>query len=263
MLAGQAAEGGGVRARAGRRLGVNEGQDLGRGGLERFLDHGRIHRLAPFELEFNDLGAGPVGHVGHAAAEGAVDGDDGAVARLQQVHDRRFHAGGAGRGQRDAGVVGGVEQPGQRALDLFHQILELRVQVADGRAGERGQHAGADVGGAGPHQDAPRRLEALHDWSPSLLVAGTLRGSGRRCQPRETQQVSSQLERSERPGPIRAAVEASWRSRRPIFGHPVFMGPGVRPLTETGMTLERWRQPRMRASILSRRAASTPRTSAR
>lgn len=180
-----AAKGGGVAARAGRGLGVDEGEDLGRGGLEGFLHGGRIDRLAPLELDLHHLGAGAVGHVGHAAAEGAVDGDDGAVARLQQVHDRRFHAGGAGRGQRDAGMVRRIEQPGQRALDLFHQLLELRVQVADGRTGQGRQYAGADVGGAGPHQDAPRRLEALHDWSPSLLVAGTLRGSGRRCQPRD------------------------------------------------------------------------------
>ena len=44
----------------------------------------------------------------------------------------------------------------------LHQVLELRVQVADGRARQGLEHPRADVGRAGAHEDAPWRLETLH-----------------------------------------------------------------------------------------------------
>jgi len=58
-------------------------------------------------------------------------------------------------------MVGSVEQPLQGGLDLLHQPLERRVQVADRGPGQGGQHAGADIGGARPHQHPAGRFEAL------------------------------------------------------------------------------------------------------
>jgi len=96
---------------------MDEGQNLDRsGGLQGLFHHRRINRVTPFELDLGDLGAGPVGHVGHAAAKGAVDGDHRPVAGLQQVHDGGFHTGRSGGRQGDAGMVRGIEQPGQAPL---------------------------------------------------------------------------------------------------------------------------------------------------
>jgi len=173
VLASDPAQGRGVAARAGGGLGVDEGQHLGRGPLQRLLDPARIDRLAPLVLDGDHLGAGAAGHVGHPAAEHPVDGDHGPVAGLEEVHDRRLHPGGARRGQRDAGVIGGAHQPLQGGLDVLHQRLELGVEVADGRAGESGEHAGRHVGGTRSHQNPARRLETLHQ--PSSTASAALR----------------------------------------------------------------------------------------
>jgi hypothetical protein len=162
VAAGGGAEGRGVAARAGGGLGMDEGQDFGRTLGEDGLHLGRIDRHAPGVLDDDHLGPGAAGHVGEAAAEGAVRRDDRAVAGLEQVHHRRLHARRARRGQRDAGVARRVHQPGEAGLDLLHQVLEGRIEVADGRSRKRGEHARADVGGAGAQENPPGRLEAVH-----------------------------------------------------------------------------------------------------
>ena len=53
--------------------------------------------------------AGALGDVGHARAEDAVHADDHLVARLEQVHEARFHAGAAGARDREGERVLGRE----------------------------------------------------------------------------------------------------------------------------------------------------------
>ena len=55
---------------------------------------------------------------------------------------------GAGRGTQ--AWFGRLHHLRQGRLDLLHQPLERRVEVADGGAGERRQHPGRHVGGPGP-----------------------------------------------------------------------------------------------------------------
>ena len=111
VLAGRAAKRRRVAADAGRSLGVDERQDLGRRLGQCGFDAGRIHRLTPVVVDRDHRGACAPGHVGHPPPERAVHRHHTAVAGLQQVHHRGFHPGRAGGGQGHAGVVWRVEYP--------------------------------------------------------------------------------------------------------------------------------------------------------
>ena len=56
-----------------KAFGVDEGEHLGRRFGERRLDPGRVHGAAPLVLHRDHRRARAPGHVGHPAAEGAVD----------------------------------------------------------------------------------------------------------------------------------------------------------------------------------------------
>jgi hypothetical protein len=162
VQAGGVTIGGGVTAHAGGGFRMNKGQHLGLAPGQGCLDLGGVHRGSPSIFDCDHLGTGPAGHVDHAGAEHAIDADHRQVARLQQVHQGRFHACRARRRQGHADVIWGVEQPRERGLDLLHQTLKGRIQMADGRPRQGRQHPGADIGRARPHQDPAGRLKALH-----------------------------------------------------------------------------------------------------
>ena len=99
------------------------------------------------------------GHLGDALAKVAADADDGAVAGLEQVHDGRFHAAGAGAGGGEGDVVGGAEDAPHHRLALVHDAHEFGVEVAEDGEAHGGQHAGVGAAGAGAHERAAGRIE--------------------------------------------------------------------------------------------------------
>ena len=78
---------------------MDDGDELGGTGAQLALDRLGGDSGAPGGVHDGDLGARAGGHLGDAITEVAADANDGAVARLEEVHDRRFHATGAGAGR--------------------------------------------------------------------------------------------------------------------------------------------------------------------
>ena len=122
----------------------------------------RINRLAPLVLDAHHLRPSALSHVGHPSAEDPVDRHDGHISGLKDVHDARFHGAGPRTWQRQANMLRSVKQPRQADLDVFHQILKRRIQMADRwtRLGQK--NPGRDVGGAGAHENTGGRVETFH-----------------------------------------------------------------------------------------------------
>ena len=53
--------------------------------------------------------AEPPGRIRHAIAEHSVDADHNFVAVFEQIHQRGFHPGRTGTGNRESDLVGGAE----------------------------------------------------------------------------------------------------------------------------------------------------------
>ena len=87
---------------AGRGFGHHDADHLGLRLRQGRFQVVRRENLAPGAFDFRDLGAGALGDVDHPPAEHAVDADHHRVARLDQVDDRRLHAGRAGAADRPA-----------------------------------------------------------------------------------------------------------------------------------------------------------------
>ena len=132
---------------------MNEGQYLRvRVGVECFIHHIRINRCAPLEFHRYRFSATAYGVFHHAPAKNAVDGDHHLVTRLQQVHERAFHAGRARRGNRQRHEIFSLECLAQRFIQPVHEFDKGRVQVADRRLRHGSKHLGIDIGGPGAHQ---------------------------------------------------------------------------------------------------------------
>jgi len=79
-----------VVAHARGRLGVDDGDDLGR--RMRFDDRFGIERLAPRRLDSHYVGAIARRDIAHALTEHAVDAHHHNIAGFDNVHERGFHA---------------------------------------------------------------------------------------------------------------------------------------------------------------------------
>ena len=91
----------------------------------------------------------------HAFRKPAIRADDTFVAALQQVHDGRFNAAGAGRGNRIGDAILGLKHAAQHNLHVAHHFGEPGVHVTDERSREGAIDAGIHVGGA-RRQHQPR-----------------------------------------------------------------------------------------------------------
>ena len=135
---------------AGRGLGVDDRDDLGltAGGVDHAAPARRpgptaprpSRRSAPHRAATSD----------HARAEHAVDADEHLVARLDEVDERRLHAGraGAADGERDLFFVRNTA----RSLPCISSMMleEHGVEVAEERRRHGAQDAGRTVLGPGP-----------------------------------------------------------------------------------------------------------------
>ena len=162
-------------ADAGGGLGVDDGDELRRSGAQLPLDGFLGDGGAPGGGHDGDLGAGAGGHLGDAVAEVAADADDGAVARLEEVHDGRFHAAGAGAGRSEGDLVFGAEDLPHHLLAFVHDADELGVEVAEEGQAHGGQHAGIGAAGAGAHEDATGRIKGWNLAHGPMLTADPAR----------------------------------------------------------------------------------------
>ena len=99
-------------------------------------------QVSPRDLDLDELRPAAADDVGHAVASYARRHDDDGVARLDDVHERRLHAGGTRAGDRDREQVLRAEGGSELPLHLVHDDLgELRVEVAEQRRRHGAQHA--------------------------------------------------------------------------------------------------------------------------
>ena len=163
VVAGDGRQRLGVRERAGRGLGVDKRDDLGLGvAPERVFE--RLGWDGPPPLGVYDDGhpARALDHLAEAVAEHAVPAHDGCRSRPDEVDHARLHAGRARPRDRHRQPVLGEERVLQEPLRLVHEVHERRVEVAQRRPGERGEHVGVDRRRAGTHQRADGRGEGGH-----------------------------------------------------------------------------------------------------
>ena len=79
---------------SGRRFGMHQGDCLDASRApQRVLDLLRIEHLAPGGFNFDRNPSASLHNVRHAAAEHTVDADDHSVPRLNEIDERRLHAG--------------------------------------------------------------------------------------------------------------------------------------------------------------------------
>ena len=119
------------------------------------IDHPlRIDGLAPLLLDAHDLAPAARRDVAHALAEHAVDADDHDVARIDEVHERGFHARRPGTADRQRQFVLGAEHRAQAITRLVEQHEEVGVEVPEQRTGEGLSDFGIGIAGAGTHEHA-------------------------------------------------------------------------------------------------------------
>ena len=145
-------------AHAGRRFGVDHGDQVVFP-LRQPVAHGLgNHGRAPREFQRIDLGPQPSRHIGHPLSKHPVAQNQDAVAALEQIHKTGFHArrAGAADGQRQR--IAGPHDLTQQRLDVFHDRQETRIQMADRRPRQRLVHLGRHARRAGPHQQHVRQF---------------------------------------------------------------------------------------------------------
>ena len=162
MAMGQGNQGLGVGQGARGSLGLDEGHHLGvRVGLQGIFQLLRVHRLTPGILHHDRHAPAALHVLDHAAAEDAVATDDDLVAGLHQIHEAGLHAHRAGAGNRESQRVLGLERITQQYFQFIHHAGERRIEMADHRLTQGGQHPRVHVGGPRPHQDTAGSMEGL------------------------------------------------------------------------------------------------------
>ena len=71
--------------------------------------------------------------VAHARSENAIHTDDHFVARFDEIHKTKFHAGAASAADREGHFVFREEDMAQHRFDLLHHFDKGRIQMADQR----------------------------------------------------------------------------------------------------------------------------------
>jgi hypothetical protein len=112
---------------------VNERHQFGPVGLDRVDEAFGRNDLSHRCLDPDRLAAGALHDRRHPLAEDALDRDDRAVARLEQVDQAGLHARAAGAGERERQRVRGAKQAPEHLLDLVEQRQERGIQVPDDR----------------------------------------------------------------------------------------------------------------------------------
>ena len=131
---------------SGRRLGVHDGDEPAVGpGTLRGEERLGVDRTAPRGLDARQLRPGPAGDLAHPLAEHTVHPDDHVVAGLEEVHEARFHARGAGAAHRQGECVLGAEDRAQPRRRLVEQREEVGIEVPEQRPRERGGDLGVGV----------------------------------------------------------------------------------------------------------------------
>jgi hypothetical protein len=148
-------------AHAGRRLGVDDGDEpRARIGVDRVEERLVGGDLPVVGADLDHLRARALGHARDAVAEEPRDGDDGGVARLEQVHEPALHARRPGRLMREDEAALGVVDPALEVDELEQDLVEIRVEVAQHRLLHRLQDGRLDVARARPGEQALRWIEA-------------------------------------------------------------------------------------------------------
>ena len=108
----------------------------------------------------------------HPPAEDAIDADQHAIARLDEVDEGRLHPGrpGAADGQRH--FVLRAENLLKPPADLVHQLEKHRIEMADGWLGHRQKHAGRHVARARAKQHTLRYADGSHRSIVIAFVVG-------------------------------------------------------------------------------------------
>ena len=151
-------------------LGVDDCNQLWIAFFEGFF-HGRwIYGLTPWRIDADKLSAASLDDIAHAIAEHSVDAHKRLIARLEQVHEARFHPSAACSRDGESQLVFRAEQLTQHILYLVHHDDELRVEVPDDRRHHSLQYPRMDVAGAWPHQKTCCRVKFARYCHNLLLL---------------------------------------------------------------------------------------------
>ena len=158
---------------AGRCFGMHKGDGLHRSrSQESGLNRVRFDDLAPGGFHPDRFAAATFNHCSEACAKDPVDADDDCIARLHEIHDRRFHAGRSGAGDCDGEPVRSREDLAEQRLNIVHYGEEGRVEVAEKRHRHGSQHPRVHHTGAWAQQQPPRWKKFLHGTAPSFDCRG-------------------------------------------------------------------------------------------
>ena len=146
---------------AGRRLCVHHSNRLDFACSGERLPHAlRIHSLPHLMLDRDDVRSAALRDLPQPLSEVTVDSDNERIARLDDVHHRGFHPGGAGAGDRQRHRILRPEYVAQQRAYVVHHGEEVRVQVSNERGRHRLQYARVHVGWACSHEQPVWRHEA-------------------------------------------------------------------------------------------------------
>ena len=111
-----------------------------------------VEDFAPGLFEARHDSAVAAGHVREAVAEVPVGQDGKFFAGLDEISDRGFHAAGACSGDGDIEFVGRGKGVTQQAADVFGDLEEIGIQVADDGLVQRLVDARRHHAGSGSEQ---------------------------------------------------------------------------------------------------------------
>jgi hypothetical protein len=175
---------------AGRRLGVDDEEDLRARGRQAAADIVRVHRHAPGRPDRRHLGARAPGDVLEEEAKAPVLDDHDAFPGFDDADHRCLHAGAAGPGYRERRTIPRPEDAAQEILSLGHQRGERGVELPDEPGSHRLENSGVGVRRPRPHEQPRGEREV------SRHTAGCV-PPGRRRQVRP-RQVPAMLEQEPR-----------------------------------------------------------------
>jgi len=108
---------------------------------ERLLNGLRLNGFSPCRVDANRFAAAAVDNGRQPCSKDAVHADDDGISRLNEIDDRRFHAGRPGPRKGNRERVFGLKHYAQGGLNVVHDAQKDGIEVADERRRKRPQDA--------------------------------------------------------------------------------------------------------------------------
>src|SRR5690348_1335385 len=122
---------------SGGSFGVHIGQDVGALATDEVSGFAVEKNFTPWFFETNHVSAVTGAHLADAVAEIAVSENSELHPRLDEIGDRRFHAGSAGAGDGDCKTLFHAEGGLEKFLHVAEDFKKIGVEMSDQRLGKR------------------------------------------------------------------------------------------------------------------------------